>query len=91
MDEELKARFDAIDVRFQKMEDNLLKMEDKLLEAMRDMQTELLRGFATHSAGMTLRVRKIEADQSNLDASLSGRVEVLEKRLGEIEQRLFRA
>jgi hypothetical protein len=37
---------------------------------------------------MTLRVRKLEADQSNLDAALSGRVEILERRLGEIEQRL---
>jgi len=55
---------------------------------MRDMQSELLRGFAAHSGGITLRVRKVEADQSNLDAALSRRVEILEKRLGEIEQRL---
>jgi hypothetical protein len=52
------------------------------------MQTELLRGMAAHAGGITLRVRKVEADQSNLDAALSGRVEILEKRLGEIEQRL---
>ena len=44
-------------------------------------------GIAAHSGGITLRVRKVEADQSNLDAALSGRVEILEKRLGEIEQR----
>src|SRR5436305_1858749 len=37
---------------------------------------------------VTLRLRKVEADQSNLDAALSGRVEILERRLGEIEQRL---
>jgi len=80
-DQELTARFDAIDARFQ-------QLEERLLEAMRDMQTELLRGMAAHSAGMTLRMRKVEADQSNLDAALSGRVEILEKRLGEIEQRL---
>lgn len=63
-------------------------MEARLVERMRDMQAELLRGFAAHAAGMVLRVRKVEADQSNLDAALSGRVEILEKRLGEIEQRL---
>jgi hypothetical protein len=74
MDEELKKYLEG--------------MKAELLEAMRDMQTELLRGFAAHSAGMTLRVRKVEADQSNLDAALSGRVEILEKRLTEIEQRL---
>jgi hypothetical protein len=64
------------------------RIKAELLEAMRDMQMELLRGFAAHSSWMTLRVRKVEADQSNLDAALSGRVEILEKRLGEIEQRL---
>ena len=54
---------------------------------MRDMQTELLR-FEVFSAAQTFRLRKVEADQSNLDASISGRVEVLEKRLLQIEQRL---
>jgi hypothetical protein len=73
-DEELNARLE--------------QMENRLLEAMRDMQTELLRGMAAHSAAFTLRIRKVEADQSNLDAALSGRVEILERRMGEIEQRL---
>jgi hypothetical protein len=66
----------------------LEELEARLIEAMRNMQTELLRGFAAHSGGITLRIRKVEADQSNLDAALSGRVEILERRLGEIEQRL---
>ena len=43
-----------------------------LTEAMRDMQSELLRGFAAFSNGQTIRLRKVEADQSNLDAALSG-------------------
>ncbi|MGA2593593.1 MAG: hypothetical protein ABSH32_27065 [Bryobacteraceae bacterium] len=72
---------EELNVRFQ-------QLEDRILEAMRDMQTELLRGMAAYSASITLRVRKVEADQSNLDAALSGRVDILEKRLGEIEQRL---
>ena len=87
-DEELNTRFDGIDARFQQIDARFQQLEDRILEAMRDMQTELLRGMAAHSGGMTLRIRKVEADQSNLDASLSGRVEILEKRLGEIEQRM---
>jgi hypothetical protein len=61
---------------------------ERLIERMRDMQTELLRGFEAHSSGTMFRVRKVEADHSNLDASISGRVEVLERRLFEIEKRL---
>ena len=67
------------------------RLTDRLTEAMRDMQSELLRGFAAFSEGQTIRLRKVEADQSNLDAALSGRVAVLERRLLEIELRLGRA
>ncbi|MBV9303474.1 MAG: hypothetical protein JOY62_18415 [Acidobacteriaceae bacterium] len=47
---------------------DLKALEEKLIETMRDMQTELLRGFAAHNTGLTVRMRKVEADQSNLDA-----------------------
>jgi hypothetical protein len=55
---------------------------------MRVMQTELLRGFTSFSQGQTICLRKVEADQSNLDTALSGRVNLLEGRLLEIELRL---
>jgi hypothetical protein len=64
------------------------QLEARLTERMRDMQTELLRGFAAFSEGQTIRLRKVEADQSNLDAALAGRVSVVERRLLEIEMRL---
>ena len=66
-------------------------LHDQLIKAMRDMQSEILRGFAAFSEGQTIRLRKVEADQSNLDAALSARVNVLERRLLEIEIRLGRA
>ena len=62
--------------------------EHRIVEVMRDMQTELIGGFEAFSKGQTLRLRKVEADLSNLDASLSGRMEILESRLQQIEQRL---
>jgi chromosome segregation ATPase len=79
--DEHDGKFAAIDVRFK-------ELEERLIENMRNMQTELLRGFEAFSASVTIRVRKLEADQSNLDTALSSRVEVVEKRLHEIEQRL---
>lgn len=62
--------------------------EDHLVELMRSMQTELLRGFEAFSTGQTIRLRKVEADQSNLDLSLSKRVEIVEQRLLQIETKL---
>ena len=72
----------------QELQQHLQSMEERLTERMRDMQTELLRGFSSFAAGQTIRLRKVEADQSNLDAALSSRVNVLESRLLEIELRL---
>jgi hypothetical protein len=78
IDPELKTHLEGMEAR----------IVEHLTELMRDMQTELLRGFAAFSEGQTIRLRKVEADQSNLDAALSGRVNVLEQRLLQIELRL---
>ena len=67
---------------------DLIALEDRLVEKTRDLQNELLRGFAAISEGQTFRLLKVEVAQSNLDAALSGRVGVIEKRLLEIELRL---
>jgi hypothetical protein len=48
----------------------------------------LLRGFESFSVGQNIRLRKVEADQSNLDTSLRGRMDVVESRLMQIELRL---
>ncbi len=85
MDEEMKKyldeKFAGIDRRFE-------QLELRLVEKMRDMQTELLRGFEAFSAGQTIRLRKVEADQSNLDLALRSRVDIVEARLTQIEFRL---
>jgi hypothetical protein len=88
---QLDQRMDRFDERMGQFDNVLEHFEARLVEKMRHMQTELLRGFASFSEAQTLRLRKVEADQSNLDLALSGRVSVLEKRLLEIELRLGRA
>jgi hypothetical protein len=69
-------------------QERLAATEDRLIEKMRDMQTELLKGFEAFAAGQTIRLRKVEADQSNLDTALSARVSIVEKRLFDIELKL---
>ena len=92
MDADLKQYLEAMEgrlnehftARLQGLENGL---GGRLVEKMRDMQTELLRGFAAFSEGQTIRLREVEVDQSNLDAALSGRVNVVEARLRQIELR----
>jgi hypothetical protein len=89
MDQELKQYLAEMEARLVANTDQKLEhMEDRLIERMRDMQTELLRGFRSFSEVQGIRLRKVEADQSNLDASLSGRFRVVEERLLQIEFRL---
>jgi|SRR5262245_4336860 len=71
-----------------KLDTKLEALTDTLTEKMRDMQTEILRGFEAWSAPQSIRLRKLEADQSNLDSSVSKRMDILETRLFEIEKRL---
>jgi hypothetical protein len=85
MEGRLDGRIDDTNRSLAAMEARLL---DRMAETARDMQTELLRGIAAYAESTSIRMRKLEADQSNLDAALSGRMAVMEKRLFEIEQRL---
>jgi hypothetical protein len=50
------------------VEERIDASEHRLVEKMRDMQSELLRGFQAFSGAQVIRLRKLEADQSNLDA-----------------------
>ena len=81
----ISEQLTAIERRFA---ERLKTASDETTEFMRGVQTELLRGFHAHSEGFTIRLRKVEVDQSNLDAALSKRVEILERRLFEIETKL---
>ncbi len=64
-------------------------VENALMERMRDMQTEILRGFGTWAENQSLRLNKLEADHHNLDTSATQRLANVEHRLLEIEKRLL--
>ena len=77
----------------QRLTDALAAAEEGILERtqemVRDAQTELLRGFVAYSERENIQLRKLRADVSNVDASTEERMAILERRLFEIEKRLF--
>ena len=87
LNEHVNPKFEGLGNGLKGLENALEGLENRLVEKMRDMQTELLRAFAASSEGQTIRLRKVEVDQSNLDAALSGRVNIVEGRLRQIELR----
>jgi hypothetical protein len=53
----IDGKFAAIDKKFAAIDEKFVEMEDRLVEKMRDMQTELLRGFAAFTEAQTIRLR----------------------------------
>lgn len=69
---------------------DLLDLESKLLEAMRDMQTEMLRGLERFAKGNFTRFHRLETtDQTlqELNNVLNDRVTALEERVLALEVR----
>lgn len=85
----IDEQFAAVNAKLEKLETALRETEDRILESMRDMQTEILRGFGTWAENQSLRLTKAEADHRNLDTAATMRLANVEHRLLEIEKRLL--
>jgi hypothetical protein len=72
-----------------KLTEKLGGLKDELTEAIRDAQSEILRGFHAFQTGWNLRLGKLEADHTNLDTATVGRLNNLEQRVFEIERKLM--
>lgn len=62
---------------------------ERTQEFVRDAQTEILRGFAAFVMGNEVRMRKMQADISNVNAASTERVDNLEQRVLAIEIRIL--
>lgn len=68
---------------------DLKDLEDRLHEFVRDAQTEILRGIERFASANNIRMRKLEADMSNLNVAEGARMTLLEERVFEIEKRVL--
>jgi hypothetical protein len=59
------------------IETRLAAQTGKLTEFMRDMQTEILRGFATHEEAILIRLHKLKPDHRSVDTAATGRLDNL--------------
>jgi hypothetical protein len=58
-------------------------------ERTHDAETRLLRAFSDYNDSASIRFRKLEADTSNIDASTTQRLGVVEKQLADFQMRLI--
>jgi len=72
-----------------RLENRLCEFERRLSEQLRDMQTELLKAFLPWQEQVRIQFRELEANTGNSVMAVKQRMDVMERRLGEIEKRLF--
>lgn len=64
------------------------QLESRLNQRLRDIETALLTAFHGYASGVSVRLRKIEADISNVDAATTARLAAIEERVLNLEIRL---
>lgn len=64
-------------------------MEHRLLDDAHRSHSEIASLFESTVARQDIRLRRLEVEQQNMDASLSGRMAIVERRLFEIEKKLL--
>lgn len=84
-----KGDLAAVERRPGAVEVRLGEFEGRVLEAVRDAKTEILVAFERYFAGEQIKFRRLRADLLNLDASTDKRLEIVERRLFEIEKKLL--
>jgi hypothetical protein len=80
---ELEARLEA------KFDTKFSEIRDSITEQIRDNQTEILKAFLPWQESVQTQFRKLEADMGNNVVSIQQRMNILERRLWEIEKRLL--
>ncbi|MBV9303894.1 MAG: hypothetical protein JOY62_01355 [Acidobacteriaceae bacterium] len=65
------------------------QLREYIDERSRDLQTEILRGFADYNNSANIRFRKLEADTSNIDNSTTQRLGELERQMADFKFRLI--
>ncbi len=85
----LDTRFEQVDVQLDQVDTRLAEMETRLTERMRDMQTELLKAFLPWQEQVRIQFRELEVNTGNSVQAVKLRMDVLERRLDEIEKRLL--
>jgi hypothetical protein len=88
---ELKTALDALETRITARLDQMVAtLREYIDERTHDAETRLLRGFSDYNTASNIRMRKLEADVSNVNESSTKRLGAVEEKLTDIEIRLMR-
>lgn len=85
----LESKIQSVEIRIEHLEKRVDDRFERLSEQMRDMQTELLKAFLPWQEQVRVQFREIESNTSNSIAAVKERMNILERRLSEIEKKLF--
>jgi hypothetical protein len=86
---EVEARLGRVETHLAGLDQKMSDVEDRITERIRDSQTEILKAFLPWQESVSTQFRKLEANMGNNVTAIEGRMNILERRLWEIEKRLL--
>lgn len=72
-----------------RIKQDLAAAESRLSEQLRDMQTELLKAFLPWQEQVRIQFHELDSNTATTVQAIKQRMEVLERRLSEIEKKLL--
>jgi len=90
MDAELKEYLDAMERRTeQRAEQREQSLREYIDERTHDAETRIVRAFSAYQQSNGTRMRRIEADLSNVDTSTTQQMDAFQSKLLELETRII--
>jgi hypothetical protein len=86
VDERTQGLREYIDERTRTLRDDIREYVD---ERWHDAETRIVRAFGAYQESAGVRMRKIEADVSNINASTTQQLDVLQSKLLDLETRII--
>ena len=86
IDERTQGLREYIDERTRTLRDDIREYVD---ERTHDAETRIVRAFGAYQESSGVRMRKIEADVSNINASTTQQLDVLQSKLLDLETRII--
>ncbi|MGB8888171.1 MAG: hypothetical protein WCC87_15670 [Candidatus Korobacteraceae bacterium] len=86
VDERTRDLHEYIDERTRTLRDDIREYVD---ERTHDAETRIVRAFGAYQESAGVRMRKIEADVSNINASTTQQLDVLQSKLLDLETRII--
>jgi hypothetical protein len=90
MDADLQRYLEGMEKRLREyIDQRILALREYIDERTHDSETRIVRAFGAYQESASVRMRKIEADVSNINASTTQQLDAMQSKLLDLETRII--